>query len=289
MRKMAALGKFSRFAAVASAAVTFSGAYILFNGTRNPARASGGGTQYSPPDEYEHRLLYKPTGFRWDSNWDMCEKGTKRPKKRDDGSIDEESKELKPTAVRHLVFIRHGQYHEDAKNDDDKRLTDLGRQQANITGQRLKDLDFKYTKLVCSTLIRAVETADIIAKYLPKVPRETCGFLREGSPVPPDPASKNWRPDKTFFQDGPRIEAAFRKHIHRADVDQVGNSVEIYVCHANVIRYFVCRVLQFPPEGWLRMSIGHCGITWVTIRPNGRVSVRSMGDTGHLPPNQLSS
>ena len=72
----------------------------------------------------------------------------------------------------------------------------LFRQQANITGQRLKDLDFKYTKLVCSTLIRAVETADIIAKYLPEVPRETCGFLREGSPVPPDPASKNWRPDK---------------------------------------------------------------------------------------------
>ena len=44
-----------------------------------------------------------------------------------------------------------------------------------------------------------------------------------------------------FFQDGPRIEAAFRKHIHRADTDQVGDSVEIYVCHANVIRYFVCR------------------------------------------------
>ena len=50
----------------------------------------------------------------------------------------------------------------------------------------------------------------------------------------------------------------------------------------------VYRVLQFPPEGWLRMSIGHCGITWVTIRPNGRVSVRSMGDTGHLPADQLS-
>jgi len=44
-----------------------------------------------------------------------------------------------------------------------------------------------------------------------------------------------------FFQDGPRIEAAFRKYVHRADVDQVGDSVEIYVCHANVIRYFVCR------------------------------------------------
>ena len=46
---------------------------------------------------------------------------------------------------------------------------------------------------------------------------------------------------QTFFQDGPRIEAAFRKYFHRADVDQVGDSVEVYVCHANVIRYFVCR------------------------------------------------
>lgn len=51
----------------------------------------------------------------------------------------------------------------------------------------------------------------------------------------------------------------------------------------------VYRVLQFPPEGWLRMSIGHCGITWLTVKPNGRVSLRSMGDTGHLPPEQLST
>lgn len=124
---MTTLGKFSRLAAVASAVVTFSGAYIFFNGTRNPARASGGGTQYNSSEEFEHRLLYKPTGLRWDSNWDRCEKGTTKPKRRDDGRVDEESREIKPTAVRHLVFIRHGQYYEDAKNSDDKRLTELGR------------------------------------------------------------------------------------------------------------------------------------------------------------------
>ena len=48
-------------------------------------------------------------------------------------------------------------------------------------------------------------------------------------------------PLQQFFQDGPRIEAAFRKYFHRADAGQVGDSVEIYVCHGNVIRYFVCR------------------------------------------------
>ena len=124
---MAAIRRLSRFAAVASAAVTFSGAYIIFNSTRNPACASGGTGFERYPEEFEDRLLYKPSGLRWDPNWDMCDKGTKRSKKKDDGRIEEESKEIKPTAVRHLIFIRHGQYYEKAKHDDDKRLTELGR------------------------------------------------------------------------------------------------------------------------------------------------------------------
>jgi len=44
-----------------------------------------------------------------------------------------------------------------------------------------------------------------------------------------------------FFQDGARIEAAFRKYFYRADISQEKDSYEILVCHANVIRYFVCR------------------------------------------------
>jgi hypothetical protein len=44
-----------------------------------------------------------------------------------------------------------------------------------------------------------------------------------------------------FFRDGARIEAAFRKYFHRAEPTQVEDSREVIVCHANVIRYFVCR------------------------------------------------
>jgi hypothetical protein len=44
-----------------------------------------------------------------------------------------------------------------------------------------------------------------------------------------------------FYQDGARIEAAFRKYFHRAEKSQETDSYEILVCHANVIRYFVCR------------------------------------------------
>lgn len=44
-----------------------------------------------------------------------------------------------------------------------------------------------------------------------------------------------------FYQDDARIESAFRKYFHRADPEQKGDSVEVIICHANVIRYFVCR------------------------------------------------
>ena len=44
-----------------------------------------------------------------------------------------------------------------------------------------------------------------------------------------------------FFQDGARIESAFRKYFYRAAPEQTEDSYEIIVCHANVIRYFVCR------------------------------------------------
>lgn len=54
--------------------------------------------------------------------------------------------------------------------------------------------------------------------------------------------------------------------------------------------YFICsRALQFPPEGWLRLSLNHGSITWVSIRPNGRVTLRSLGDSGHMEPQLISS
>lgn len=54
--------------------------------------------------------------------------------------------------------------------------------------------------------------------------------------------SSNYNPLKKAFQDGPRIEAAFRKYFHRAPPEQLEDSYEIVVCHANVIRYFFCRL-----------------------------------------------
>lgn len=48
------------------------------------------------------------------------------------------------------------------------------------------------------------------------------------------------------------------------------------------------RALQFPPEGWLRLSLNNGSITHLVVRPDGRVALRTLGDTGFMPPDKIS-
>ncbi|GFU59398.1 hypothetical protein NPIL_511771 [Nephila pilipes] len=264
--------------------------------------ASGGSIfvglyHYFRPDESKCEALpdifFQPSD-KWNYNWDKREVSSLvKPCKDEDGSSDqnkikEEKEKLIPTATRHIFLIRHGQY-KDWKNDDkDRKLTPLGHQQAAMVGQRLKQLNFKYTTLIHSSMTRAKETANIVLKYLPTIPVETTDLLQEGNPIPSEPPMGTWREEYKYYEDGPRIEAAFRKYFHRAPATQKADSFDIIICHANVIRFFVCRVLQVAPEAWLRFALHHCSITWVAINPNGHVCVFAVGASGFMPPDKLT-
>ncbi|KAL0979222.1 hypothetical protein UPYG_G00182330 [Umbra pygmaea] len=232
------------------------------------------------------------TGLAWDFNWDKREPSTlltngKKENASEDPSTEQENG--KPKATRHILLIRHSQYNLSGSADHERFLTHLGREQAELTGQRLAALGLKYDILIHSSMTRATETAQIISKYLPGVELVSCDLLREGAPIEPVPPVTHWKPDAVqYHEDGARIEAAFRRYIHRADPKQTEDSYEIIVCHANVIRYFVCRALQFPPEGWLRMGLNNGSITWITVRPSGRVALRTLGDSGFMPPDKLT-
>ena len=63
---------------------------------------------------------------------------------------------------------------------------------------------------------------------------------------------------------------------------------EILVTHANVIRYFLCRVLQIPPEAWLRFEILNASVTYIIIKGHGSAMCQMVGDTGHLPYDKVS-
>ncbi|TSO98506.1 Serine/threonine-protein phosphatase PGAM5, mitochondrial [Bagarius yarrelli] len=50
----------------------------------------------------------------------------------------------------------------------------------------------------------------------------------------------------------------------------------------------LCQALQFPPEGWLRLGLNNGSITWLTVRPSGRVALRALGDSGFMPPDKVT-
>ncbi|CAK5087740.1 unnamed protein product [Meloidogyne enterolobii] len=234
---------------------------------------------------------------KWDSNWDFRDPLSIVNHKCERKEMTEQQKEellakCTPKAVRNIFLVRHGQYFDQEDEKDARKLTPLGREQAELLGKRLTEAKnkFKYDKCVFSTLIRAKETGELMKKNMPHLEIECSldSMLEEGAPYPPEPPISHWKPKSAFHTDGARIEAAFRKYFHRAKPSQKEDSHELIVCHANVIRYFVCRALQFPPEGWLRITLANSSITWLQIMPNGRVILRAMGDFGHLPPEKIS-
>ncbi|KAG8035442.1 hypothetical protein G9C98_006888 [Cotesia typhae] len=270
---MSRFSRLQKFAAVLGVGTVSGAAAIYYNG------------YISPKEKYESTYNNSPKfpgvgeltpSVKWDSNWDRRDpKSLIKPNKletifSDENKYNAEIEAHKPRAARHLLLIRHGQYNLNGSTDTQRILTELGRNQADCTGKRLQHLALPYSLIVRSTMTRAQETAKIIETSLPNVPVVDDSLLVEGCPILPEPPFGGWRPGIQYFQDGPRIEAAFRKYFHRASPKQEKDSYTIIVCHANVIRYLVCRALQFPPEAWSRLSLKHASITWISIQPSGR-------------------
>ena len=265
-----------------------------------------------------HKLFPKRQLFQprveyplWDEDWDG-----RHPKSTGDAEEDRKrARSIRKEGVtRHIILVRHGQYDETEKEDSKRLLTPLGREQAHLTGLRLRQMLEGATKefgpchikvVRVSNLARAKETAGIIASHLPGV--EYAGpdpDLNEGFPCHTLPGGKASDSTIQKLDDShPRLEAAFQKMFYRAAPVNVKNSseddkenqdknaktevvkheFEIVVCHANVIRYFLCRALQIPPEAWLRLCTFNCSLTYLAIRPTGTVSCRMLGDIGHIP------
>lgn len=102
---------------------------------------------------------------------------------------------VKPTAVRHLILIRHGQYNLDGETDVDRFLTEVGRKQAAFTGDRLKLLEIPFDLMVRSTMTRAQETGKIISSHIAHIPIENCPLIEEGAPIAPQPPIGHWHPE----------------------------------------------------------------------------------------------
>ena len=206
-------------------------------------------------------------------------------------------------AVRHVLLVRHSQYNVNGATDAERALTALGTHQAALVGKRLASIhacdegsyaNFALDSMISSGLTRAIQTADLIAPQLPGATRaRNDATLNEGRPCLPEPAPRHASHYTNKNGDGERIEAAYRLicAVPPAPVPPATRADDVYeviVCHANVIRYVVCRALQLPPEAWLRISLPHASLTHLVVRSSGCVTLRMLGDAGHLPPEMVT-
>lgn len=191
-------------------------------------------------------------------------------------------------AKRILYLVRHGHY--EGSRRDDGELSANGIRQAQLTGALLSALPF--SAVYFSPMRRAAQTAEIIAGYLPAARLHEDEELRECIPsIPPRYIS--------FFADrfpdldtdkvsacADRLNAAYTRYFQPPPLGD--NVYELLVCHGNVMRYLVTRVLDVSAHAWTSMLVNHCGISRVMIDSDGSLFLAAHNDTGHLPQDLLS-
>jgi serine/threonine-protein phosphatase PGAM5 len=184
--------------------------------------------------------------------------------------------------MRTLYLVRHGLYDENDPRGafTGMELVEAGRAQARAVASRLAGLPAHVDAIYSSDMTRARQTAEIIAAALPgRVPRAFHDLSECTPPTPRQDIMKNLRPgeaDSCAMQ----MDSAFAHYFRPSPT---ADSVEVLVCHGNVIRYLVCRALGVDRMVWLSMGITNCSLTVIQVRPDGTMRLLSFNDVGHLP------
>lgn len=185
-----------------------------------------------------------------------------------------------------LYLVRHGEQDRASGHAADGGLSRLGRAQADRLGRRLRTVPF--SAIHHSPLDRAAQTADIVARHLPQVPRHACGFMADRTPVPSTEQRGRYPgrwlawldgvPANERDEDATALQAAVEHFGVTGDTDRC----ELLITHNFVIGWFVRCVLDAPVWRWIGLNQANCAISilqWDSDRPPTLVS---FNDTGHL-------
>jgi serine/threonine-protein phosphatase PGAM5 len=185
-----------------------------------------------------------------------------------------------------LYLVRHGEQDRTSDHGTDGGLSQLGFEQADRLGRRLRGVPF--AAIHHSPLARAVQTADVVAAHLPQVPRHDCDFVADRTPVP-SARQRGRYPDRWHaWLDGvpdderDRDAAALRTAVEHFGVTGEEDRYELLITHNFVIGWFVRHMLDAPVWRWIGLNQANCAISivqWETDRPPTLVS---FNDTGHL-------
>lgn len=186
-------------------------------------------------------------------------------------------------AARTVYFVRHG------AADAWGQVTDEGREQARLVGQRLARLPIDV--VWHSPLPRAVESARIIAAELSRVLVDEAAELVDHVPFVPDreDLSPSW---VGFFDGYERSEAAVGRRSADALAARFGTphtraqraTHEVAVTHAYPIAWMVRDALGAPPARWMSLAgVANTGLTVIEHNDGEPPGVVMVNDLSHLP------
>ena len=185
-------------------------------------------------------------------------------------------------ADKYIYLVRHGKYHEEHKSKHlVGRLDGIGREQARRTGNRLRSL--KIDSITCSTMVRAIETAELIKeKCLYKGDIDQTDLLRECLPsIPPAWKKILKSPKAALLANRETLHKAHKKFFKKPTAKK--DEHHLLVCHGNVIRYLIVKALAKDPHLWASMYINHGSISVIRISKNGTASLLLYNNVEFMP------
>ncbi|WLW58105.1 histidine phosphatase family protein [Streptomyces sp. YU58] len=191
------------------------------------------------------------------------------------------------TAARCLYLARHGE-----ASADESTLTDTGRRQAVLLGERLRHAPL--TAVHHGPLPRAAQTARLVCEQLDAVPlvqaSEPAGdyvpYLPRREELPPRSADAMLDRLSRFPAEererGPELaEAALTRFTGPVAGDEPRH--ELVVTHNFLIGWLVRAALDAPKWRWMGLNHANAALTVIRYAPDRPASVLFYNDTGHLP------
>ncbi|MFI2026302.1 histidine phosphatase family protein [Streptomyces buecherae] len=189
-------------------------------------------------------------------------------------------------AARYLYLARHGE-----ATPDESELTDNGRRQAVLLGERLRRSPLSL--VLHGPLARAEQTARLVCEQLDGVPARSSELagdyvphLPQRAELPAESADAMLARLSQFPAEererGPALaEAALAHFATPVDGDEPRH--ELVITHNFLIGWLVRAALDAPPWRWMGLNHANAALTVIRYAPDRPASVLFYNDTGHLP------
>lgn len=189
------------------------------------------------------------------------------------------------TATRYLYLARHGE-----ASPDESGLTAVGRRQATLLGQRLRNVPL--TAVHHGPLPRAEQTARLIGDQLENVPLHVSDVAGDYVPYTPD---RNELPTESadfclrFLAGVMDEERENGSALARQALDSFTGPVdgeqdrhELIVTHNFLVAWLVRDAMHAPKWRWLGLNHGNAALTVIRYAPGRPASLLVSNDMRHL-------